>query len=99
MVQEEIRRHRLEQISYLVVFEYNYTNTCVIVCQFNVMYSFAQRANAVFAYFTTVLFTMLGCIALTSPFLLYYANPLVSSISTADIQVYQIQIYNSFKLY
>ncbi len=39
------------------------------------MYNASQRANAVFAFFTTVMFSVLGIIALTSPVLLYYANP------------------------
>jgi hypothetical protein len=50
------------------------------------MYSISQRANGVFAYFTTVLFTLLGAIALTSPFLLHNTTP-SASVSSANILV------------
>lgn len=50
------------------------------------MYNISQRANAVFAFFTTVMFTMLSVIALTSPLLLYHAMP-TTEISASNVIV------------
>lgn len=50
------------------------------------MYNVSQRGNAVFAFFTTVMFSLLGVIALTSPILLYFAAP-YADVSAADVIV------------